>query len=531
MTRRSWNAVAICAVAAAAWGAVLLAIADRRLAGDVRGFILPGLRWYHSAAFDDIAIFGARGYDGEFYAMLAPDPLLLREDTAWGLDSPIYRARRVGVPLAAWLLAGGHGATAIRLYQLLCWGLALVGIGVVAAWLRASDRSPWWALVLAPSAGLAVSILRTTPDGAAAGLIVTALFLHHRERHRAALLAVAVATLVRETSLLAALAIAWSEWRAGRRRSAIAFGLVPLALLTAWQVRLMLRFGWGAGAPFDVVERPLSWVGPKLRQIADVSPPWLSIEVWATLAVLLAIAASLVFLLGRSRTAAERTLLLFSCLALVLGWKVYVEAFASARALAVIPPLALIVAAAGPGLARRLGLGAAVACSAVAGGLLVRQMLLEARTPTIPIRIAANVAAPAGVLANSLPADLHGTVRSGDGSLAIEPFVHDPPGGPTRRRTDLEVAAETPAAVVFELLRADGRNYPWPCRIRLEAGQTARLADAPQRLFGSNGSFGLRVSAESGAATLRWRVRDDRPGAVLPPWSAPFVLDSEARSP
>ena len=521
----------ICAVAAAAWGAVLLTVADRRLAGDVRGFILPGLRWYHSAAFDDIAIFGARGYDGEFYAMLAPDPLLLRDDTAWGLDSPTYRARRVGVPLAAWMLAGGHGAAAVRLYQLLCWGLALLGIGVAAAWLRASDRSPWWALALAPSAGLAASILRTTPDGAAAGLIVTALFLHQRERRRAALLAVAVATLVRETSLLAALALAWTEWQAGRRRSATAFGLVPLALLTAWQVRLMLRFGWGAGAPIDVVARPLSWVGPKLRQIAEIAPLWLSVELWATMAVLLAIAGSLVFLLGRSRTAAERTLLLFSCLALVLGWKVYVEAFASARALAVIPPLALIVAAAGPGLARRLGLGAAVACSAVAGGLLVRQTLLEARSVQVPIRLAANVAAPAGVLANRLPADLQGTVRSGDGSLALEPFVHDPPGRPTRRRTDLELAAESPAAVVFELLRADGRNYPWPCRVRLEAGQTVRLADAPQRLFGSTGSFGLRVSAESGTATLRWRVRDDRPGAVLPPWSAPFVLDAEVGSP
>jgi len=524
--------VVICTVAAAAWSAVLLVVADRRLAGDVRGFILPGLRWYHSAAFDDIAIFGARGYDGEFYAMLAPDPLLLREDTAWGLDSPTYRARRVGVPLAAWLLAGGHGETAVRLYQLLCWGLALLGIGVAAAWLRASDRSPWWALSLVPSAGLAASILRTTPDGAAAGLILTALFLHHRDRRRAALLAVTFATLIRETSLLAALALAWSEWRDGRRRSAIAFGLVPLALLTAWQIRLMLRFGGGAGAPFDVVARPLSWLGPKLRQIAGVSPAWLSVELWASLAVVLAIAGSLVFILGRSRTAAERTLLLFSGLALVLGWKVYVEVFASARALAVIPPLALMVAGGGPGRARRFGLGAAVACSAVAGGLLVRQTLLEARIVHVPIRIAASVAAPDGVLANRLPVDLHDALRNPDGSLAIGPFVHDPPGGPTRRRTDLELAAvESNAAVVFELLRADGRNYPWPCRVRLESGQTLLLADAAQRLFGSTGLFGLRVSAERGTAVLRWRVRDDRPGAVLPPWSAPLVLDSGARLP
>lgn len=521
----------ICALAAVAWGAVLLLVAERRLSGDVRGFILPGLRWYHNAAFDDIAIFGARGYDGEFYAMLAPDPLLLREDTAWGLDSPTYRARRVGVPLAAWLLAGGHGATAVRLYQLLCWGLALLGIGVAAAWLQASGRSPWWALVLAPSAGITASILRTTPDGAAAGLIVTALFLHHRERRRAALLAVTFATLIRETSLLAALALAWSEWRDGRRRSAMAFGLVPLALLAVWQVRLVLRFGWGVGAPFDVVARPFSWLGPKLQQIAGVSPAWLSVELWASLAVVLAIAGSLVFLLGRSRTTAERTLLLFSCLALVLGWKVYVEVFASARALAVIPPLALMVAAGGPGRVRRLGFGAAVACSAVAGCLLVRQILLEARTVTVPIRIAAGAAAPGGMLANRLPADLHDAVRKADGSLAIAPFVHDPSGGPTRRRTDLEVAAESPAAVVFELLRADGRNYPWPCRVRLAAGQTLLLSDAAQRLFGSTGSFGLRVSAERGAATMRWRLRDDRPGAILPPWSAPFVLDSGARSP
>ncbi len=524
---------AICTLSAVAWGAVLLLIAHTRLAGDVRGFILPGLRWYHSVAFDDIAIFGARGYDGEFYAMLAPDPLLLREDTAWGLDSPTYRARRVGVPLAAWLLAGGHGATAVRFHQFLCWGLALLGIGMVAAWLQAGGRSPWWAVALVPSAGIAASILRTTPDGAAAGLIVAALWLHHRDRRRTSLLAVTFATLARETSLLAAMALAWSEWRDGRRRWAAAFALVPPALLAAWQVRLVLRFGWSAGAPFDVVALPFSWVGPKLRQIAGHSPAWQSVELWATLAIVLAMASSLVCLAGRTRTAAERTLLLFSLLALVLGWKVYVEAFASARALAVIPPLALMVAAGGPGKARRLGLGAAVACSAVAGGLLVRQMLLEARIPTVPIRIAATVAAPGGTLPNRLSAALSGAVAGADGTLVLEPLVHDPPGGPQQRRTDIEIAAgpQDPVSIVFELLRTDDRNYPWPCRIRLEPGQSLLLADAAQRLFGSTGSFGLRASAERGSAVLRWRVRDDRPGADLPPWSEQLVLDSRVRSP
>jgi len=36
----------------------------------------------------------SNGYDGQFYAQLAVDPLLLNAETAHVLDAPAYRARR-----------------------------------------------------------------------------------------------------------------------------------------------------------------------------------------------------------------------------------------------------------------------------------------------------------------------------------------------------------------------------------------------------------------------------------------------------
>jgi hypothetical protein len=47
------------------------------------------------------------GYDGQFYAQIALDPTLQNPDLERALDSPHYRARRIGLPALAALFGLG----------------------------------------------------------------------------------------------------------------------------------------------------------------------------------------------------------------------------------------------------------------------------------------------------------------------------------------------------------------------------------------------------------------------------------------
>jgi len=49
----------------------------------------------------------AKGYDGQYYRLIAHDPFF-HENTAAYLDAPRLRARRILIPILAWVLAGGR---------------------------------------------------------------------------------------------------------------------------------------------------------------------------------------------------------------------------------------------------------------------------------------------------------------------------------------------------------------------------------------------------------------------------------------
>ncbi len=59
------------------------------------------------------------GFDGQFYCQLAIDPLLREPDTPAALDNPVFRARRILVPLLAHLLGGGRPYWIVHVYPLL----------------------------------------------------------------------------------------------------------------------------------------------------------------------------------------------------------------------------------------------------------------------------------------------------------------------------------------------------------------------------------------------------------------------------
>ena len=342
---RSLQVVLVTVSAALVWAVILGAIASLRFGGDLRGFLFLGSEFPHPAALADAPRYGTSGYDGQFYSALATDPLMLHAETEGFLDSPRYRSLHVAVPLAAWVLGFAQDGFAIRAYQLLCWALALAAIYLVADWLREHDRSPWWALLLVPNAGVACTVMRSTPDAAVMALMLAALWSYRRGRGALALAAVIAATLTRETALLVGVAIAYSEWQAGRGRRGVRYIALPGAALVATMLWRLVTVSSGKllGGTFDV---PFLWVLGKMDQMLAASIRITSIELWGFLALIAAMAALAAFGRAETRFSTEEALfLLFMVVAWTLSFAVYVDVYGYTRALMPLPFLALLIAA------------------------------------------------------------------------------------------------------------------------------------------------------------------------------------------
>jgi hypothetical protein len=175
------------------------------------------------------------GFDGQFYAQLATDPLLRRAETPAAMDDPAIRARRILTPALAWLAGMGRPAAILWTYPLLNLA-AWLGLGVLA-WRALPPNEPWrsaafLAVVLGP--GAIESASRCLPDLPAfvlAWLGVTIGSLSGR-------ISLAGAVLGRETMLLAWIATwrrvrPWSAQASGWLSSAAVVAL-PLAAWTVW---------------------------------------------------------------------------------------------------------------------------------------------------------------------------------------------------------------------------------------------------------------------------------------------------------
>lgn len=377
-TRARPRLTIIAGLAVAFWAVTLLAIAQLRFGGDLRGLLFLGTDFPHPSSFAAIPRYGNQGYDGQFYATIATDPLLASPGTEEALDSPSYRVSHILIPLAAWLLSLGQAGAAITVYQLLCWVLGLAGVVLVAAWLHREGHSPWWSLLLIPNAGLATSMLRSTPDAAAVALLLAALFLYRRGRHVPALIALLLATLARETSILAAPALAYLELRARRKGNALRYLLVPLAVLIVWELLANLVTSSPAllGGSVDL---PFRWVPAKLNQMMAASIKITSIELWGFLTLIASLFSISAFKKQEPAEGMEEIVfLLFLALSFALSFAVYVDAYGYTRALMVLPFLALVIGLRQEDPLRRWTLLAVPCLYALLGALMVRAELKAA---------------------------------------------------------------------------------------------------------------------------------------------------------
>jgi hypothetical protein len=238
--------------------------------------VIPALRSIPHAVVE-----GA-GYDGQFYAQVALDPLLRDNAFALALDGPDYRGRRILMPSAAYVLGLGHGWYVLQAYALLnvlCW--LILGV-VLLRWLPPGTVRPVFAWIACMLSGALLTSMRyAVPDGPM--VLAIALGVAAVEQHRQGLAAAifTLAGLTRETGILGALAlpmpdrvkplvrvalipvplILWMLWLRTMDFPAPTAGLNNLALplsgyIEKWAVtgQELATHGWGSAARFSVFE-------------------------------------------------------------------------------------------------------------------------------------------------------------------------------------------------------------------------------------------------------------------------------------
>lgn len=355
------------------WIAVFAFLTLAKYGGDCRGVLHVGSEFRHPAAFSGIPVVGPWGYDGQFYATLATDPLLRSQQTAGFLDNPRYRAQRVFLPMLAYLVGAGNPAAASYAYPILCWLLTAAGFAAFAVLARDFGVPPWWVLAASLNVGVAASLTRSTPDAPAASLLFIAWFLQHRQKALAASAFSVAAALTRETTILGLWALAVADYLKTRRIKAFAAPLMGTGAWFFWTVVLARRFPEHSGG----IEGNLGWPLEGLWRKAETLVHGQGLHLMEITAILGLFAPLLAAGKAARPTTDSRGFVFagYGALALVLTFKVYEEAFAFAR---VLLPLAWAGALSVEPGARRAFLKGGVALQALAGLSLVHGEFLAA---------------------------------------------------------------------------------------------------------------------------------------------------------
>jgi hypothetical protein len=168
------------------------------------------------------------GYDGQFYFYIAQDPFLTQPVTAASLDNS-FRYRRILYPLTAWAFSlGQRDLLPVVLISLNVVAGTLL-IGLLAAWAARNGRSPWWALVVAVSAGVWIPIVLDLAEPLGLVLLVAGLTAESAGLLLAAALARESAAVALGTELLRLLRL-----RAWTAAVPMAAGLVAFAIWTVF---------------------------------------------------------------------------------------------------------------------------------------------------------------------------------------------------------------------------------------------------------------------------------------------------------
>ena len=155
------------------------------------------------------------GYDGQFYAQLALDPLLRNPDLKFALDSIALRSRRILVPWTAFVFGLGRPNWILQVYAIQNVAFWLMLAWVLLRWLPPDSIRNWLAwcgCLLCVGSIMSVRLALTDLPGAS----IMALGLAAAETGRPYLAGglLGLSGLARETNLIAILAIDWwGHWK------------------------------------------------------------------------------------------------------------------------------------------------------------------------------------------------------------------------------------------------------------------------------------------------------------------------------
>ncbi len=215
---------------------------------------------------------GSNGYDGQFYAQLALDPLLRSSELPRIIDAPSYRARRILVPGCAALLGLGNPWWTLQVYALLnivCW----FALGwVLRDHLGGTDWTSiarWIGCMF--SMGVLDSVRQSLVDLPALLLLALAIRSWGQSQKSRTTLWLTLGNLAKETDLLGTLALMFSDlFNGSRRRLGLVTLIVAAIPLGAWSIYVHQRFaGTAAGEGFANFTWPLQGAYAHATQCAD----------------------------------------------------------------------------------------------------------------------------------------------------------------------------------------------------------------------------------------------------------------------
>ncbi len=174
-----------------------------RFNGNLTGFACFG-DYFPAPGIVDESFFvlkNSDGYDGQFYFLMALDPLMTK-GVAEYLDAPGYRYQRILYPWLAALLSLGQED--LLPLSLLAVNVAavLTGCLFVVLLARKYGMSPWIGLAYGFLGGLQLGVLRDLAEPLAAGLMVGGVYYYLEEKPVKTALFMAGAMLAKEVMIL-----------------------------------------------------------------------------------------------------------------------------------------------------------------------------------------------------------------------------------------------------------------------------------------------------------------------------------------
>ena len=285
------------------------------------------------------------GYDGQFYHLIAHDPLIRRGFISY-VDNPRLRWRRIGVPGLAALLVAGNDRLIDYAYIAIELAFVFLGTFWLSRYVHNHGLHPAWGLTFLLIPAVAVSLDRLTIDLPLAAICIgLALYADKPEAGWPVYAMLCAAPLIRETGMV--LVVGWCVYRFARRdgRGALlgAACAVPAVAWWAYVQRHTPPDGtpWLSSYPFSgIVNRTLQGTGD------PTSTPWLRaaniLEDVALAGMWLALVLAFYLAWKRRGKFIEITAILFAAFTSALGkFDLWSSAYATGRTMS---PLLILLA-------------------------------------------------------------------------------------------------------------------------------------------------------------------------------------------